>query len=103
AHDKELWYSLVEYSLQDKKFLGDLLDHAGVYNVDISALVREIPEGKQVPDLKQKLTKITSDFAFQITLHETSLSSLRNDCLDKVRRLNQVLPPLTVTLRLLCD
>jgi hypothetical protein len=30
AHDKELWYQLIDYSLRNERFLGGLLDHAGV-------------------------------------------------------------------------
>jgi hypothetical protein len=30
AHDKELWYRLIDYSLRNERFLGGLLDHAGV-------------------------------------------------------------------------
>eukprot|EP00611_Tribonema_gayanum_P004693 TRINITY_DN138_c1_g1_i3.p1 TRINITY_DN138_c1_g1~~TRINITY_DN138_c1_g1_i3.p1 ORF type:complete len:911 (+),score=347.05 TRINITY_DN138_c1_g1_i3:45-2777(+) len=90
AHDKDLWYRLIDYSLRNERFLGGLLDHAGVYDVDLAGLIRGVPEGMRIQGLREKLGKITSDYRFQVTLHETCLSSLRSDHLAKLRRLNQM-------------
>ncbi|CAM9884551.1 unnamed protein product, partial [Phaeothamnion confervicola] len=65
SHDKELWYQLIDYSLRNEAFLTGLLDHAGVYNVDIARLISEVPEGIRIAGLRSKLIKILSDYSFQ--------------------------------------
>jgi hypothetical protein len=89
SHDKELWYRLIEYSLRDETFLGGLLDCAGAYNLDLPRLIREIPQGMHVTGLRQKLSKIVADYSFQVTLHQTCLTSLRSDYLAKHQGLSQ--------------
>ncbi|CAM9149944.1 unnamed protein product [Pylaiella littoralis] len=66
AHDKDLWYRLIEHSLKNEAFLSGLLDHAGVYDVDLARLVAEIPKGMHIPGLRDKLVKIISDYHFQV-------------------------------------
>lgn len=66
AHDKDLWYQLIEHSLRNEAFLSGLLDHAGVYDVDLARLVGEIPKGMHIPGLRDKLVKIISDYRFQV-------------------------------------
>ena len=65
AHDKDLWYRLIEHSLKNEAFLSGLLDHAGVYDVDLARLVAEIPKGMHIPGLRDKVVKIISDYHFQ--------------------------------------
>lgn len=67
AHDKELWYQLIEHSLRNEAFLSGLLDHAGVYDVDLARLVAEIPKGMHIPGLRDKVVKIISDYRFQVS------------------------------------
>lgn len=66
AHDKDLWYRLIEHSLKNEAFLSGLLDHAGVYDVDLARLVAEIPKGMHIPGLRDKVVKIISDYHFQV-------------------------------------
>lgn len=66
AHDKELWYRVIEHSLKNEAFLSGLLDHAGVYDVDLARLVAEIPKGMHIPGLRDKVVKIISDYHFQV-------------------------------------
>lgn len=66
SHDKDLWYRLIEHSLKNETFLSELLDHAGVYDVDLPRLVAEIPKGMYIPGLRDKLVKIISDYHFQV-------------------------------------
>lgn len=66
AHDKDLWFRLIEHSLKNEAFLSDLLDHAGVYDVDLARLVAEIPKGMHIPRLRDKVVKIISDYRFQV-------------------------------------
>lgn len=70
AHDKNLWYKLIDHSLRkgNESFLSDLLDHAGVYDVDLARLVSEIPPGMNIPGLRDKVVKIISDNHFQVIL-----------------------------------
>lgn len=71
AHDKELWYLLIEHSLRNEVFLSGLLDHAGVYDVDLARLVAEIPKGMHIPGLRDKVVKIISDYHFQVGHKQT--------------------------------
>jgi len=89
SHDKDLWYQLIDYSLQHEEFLTGLLEHAGRYNVDLPGLVKKIPEGMKVDGLRDKLVKIISDFHFQVSLHQGSTKILETDVLDLMRRFNQ--------------
>ncbi|CAM9135694.1 unnamed protein product [Discosporangium mesarthrocarpum] len=89
SHDKELWYQLVDYSLRNEAFLSDLLDHAGVYNVDLARLIAEVPHGMRVTGLRDKLVKIISDYHFQVSMHKLCGATVKSDLVRCIRRLNQ--------------
>ncbi|CAN0579245.1 unnamed protein product, partial [Ectocarpus sp. 12 AP-2014] len=89
AHDKDLWYRLIEHSLKSETFLSGLLDHAGVYDVDLARLVAEIPTGMHIPGLRDKVVKIISDYHFQVSVNESCSASVKTDLLRRLRRLNQ--------------
>ncbi|CAM9984360.1 unnamed protein product, partial [Ectocarpus sp. 4 AP-2014] len=89
AHDKDLWYRLIEHSLKSETFLSGLLDHAGVYDVDLARLVAEIPKGMHIPGLRDKVVKIISDYHFQVSVNESCSASVKTDLLRRLRRLNQ--------------
>eukprot|EP00752_Nemacystus_decipiens_P006159 g5557.t1 len=89
AHDKDLWYRLIEHSLKNEAFLSGLLDHAGVYDVDLARLVAEIPKGMHIPGLRDKVVKIISDYHFQVSVNESCSASVKTDLLRRLRRLNQ--------------
>lgn len=86
SHDKDLWYRLIEHSLKNETFLSGLLDHAGVYDVDLPRLVAEIPKGMYIPGLRDKLVKIISDYHFQVTSSGKTLGSSRYFWLMNLRQ-----------------
>ena len=81
AHDKGLWDALVKHALQHPKFLGDLLDGAGNYSVDVRGLIAQIPPDMRIPDLKAKLLNIFHDRRCDKAIHEAALEASKNDCL----------------------
>ncbi|CAM9516838.1 unnamed protein product, partial [Choristocarpus tenellus] len=89
AHDKELWYQLVDYSLTNEAFLSGLLDHAGVYDVDLARLIAEVPHGMRIPGLRDKVVKIISDYRFQVNMHKSCSASVKSDLIQRQRHLNQ--------------
>lgn len=88
AHDKDLWYRLIEHSLKNEAFLSGLLDHAGVYDVDLARLIAEIPKGMHIPGLRDKVVKIISDYHFQVQVQRELLVELtvcdESECHDCV-------------------
>ena len=81
AHDKGLWDALVKHALQHPKFLGELLDGAGTYSVDVRGLIAQIPPDMRITDLKAKLLNIFHDRRCDKAIHEAALEASKNDCL----------------------
>mmetsp|Transcript_26754 Transcript_26754/g.64857 ORF Transcript_26754/g.64857 Transcript_26754/m.64857 type:complete len:945 (-) Transcript_26754:128-2962(-) len=80
SKDDELWEVLIKHSLESKLFLSDLLGHVGDHYVDSLKLVRQIPEEKEIPDLKQKIMNIFIDKQLQISVQEGCAGLLESDC-----------------------
>lgn len=91
AHDKHLWYQLIEHSLRNEAFLSGLLDHAGVYDVDLTRLVAEIPKGMYILGLRDKVVKIISDYRFQVNEWGLALLLEQSFYYDTCTKCNQPL------------
>jgi len=87
--DPQLWEELITRSLENPEFLADLLEHAGSHYVDLSALMKRIPNDLQIPDLKKKLVKIFSDCALQRHVMAGCNNILQNDCITLQTRLHR--------------
>lgn len=79
--DQELWESLINYSLNNPKFISGLLDNIGDH-IDPISLIKRIPNSMQIDKLKMKLVKIISDYSLQMTLQKGCKSIMKSD--DKV-------------------
>ncbi len=90
ANDKDLWVRLFDAALHNEYFLAGLLDVAGAYDVDVNQLIAQIPEGTQVPGLRDKLAKILTDESFTVALHETVLLCLSADTCFQVKVLQRM-------------
>jgi len=87
--DPQLWEELITRSLASPDFLADLLEHAGSHYVDLSALVKRIPDSLEIPNLKEKLVKIFSDCGLQKHVMGGCNNILQNDCIALQTRLHR--------------
>lgn len=57
--DEELWEYLISECLGQPRFVSELLEHIGAH-VDPIKLIRRIPEGMEIDNLRDRLVKIVS-------------------------------------------
>lgn len=57
--DEELWEFLITECLGQPQFVSELLEHIGAH-VDPIKLIRRIPEGMEIENLRDRLVKIVS-------------------------------------------
>jgi vacuolar protein sorting-associated protein 41 len=57
--DEELWEFLITECLGRPEFVSELLEHIGAH-VDPIKLIRRIPEGMEIDNLRDRLVKIVS-------------------------------------------
>ncbi|KAF3910805.1 hypothetical protein ABW20_dc0103258 [Dactylellina cionopaga] len=65
--DPELWNDLLEYGMDKPSFILGLLEHVGT-SLNPIELVKRIPNGLEVPGLKEGLTKILREHEIQWSL-----------------------------------
>jgi hypothetical protein len=66
-----LWQDLINYSLNNAKFIEGLLDHIADYiadHIDPLSLIKKIPRRMEIAGLKYKLANIIGDYSLQMTL-----------------------------------
>ncbi|KAF9307478.1 Vacuolar protein sorting-associated protein 41 [Mortierella antarctica] len=68
-NDDDLWEDLLTYSLDKPHFIRGLLQNVGT-EIDPIRLIRRIPNGLEIPDLRPALMKILQDFNLQMSLRE---------------------------------
>jgi hypothetical protein len=89
ANDKSLWGDLLDYGLENPKFLSQLLDFVGVCEVDPVELLRRIPPKLKLPHLRYKLQQILSQFDFKVFMNDICNDILDEDAQNLLRQLNQ--------------
>lgn len=87
-NDPDLWEDLIVYSLDKPAFITSLLHSIGTH-VDPILLIQRIPEGLQIPHLRDALVKILRDYNLQISLREGCKKILVSDCITLLNRLNR--------------
>ncbi|KAK8771173.1 hypothetical protein V5799_025583 [Amblyomma americanum] len=86
--DAELWADLIEYSLDKPPFITTLLHKIGAHVNPILLIVR-IPEGLDIPQLRDSLVKIMRDYNLQISLREGCKKILVSDCIGLLQKLHR--------------
>ncbi|XP_078703981.1 vacuolar protein sorting-associated protein 41 homolog isoform X2 [Branchiostoma floridae x Branchiostoma belcheri] len=86
--DEELWEDLISSSMDKPAFITGLLQNIGTH-VDPIILIKRIPEGLEIPGLRDSLVKILQDFNLQISLREGCKKILVSDCYTLMSRLNR--------------
>ncbi|KAG8177167.1 hypothetical protein JTE90_021761 [Oedothorax gibbosus] len=87
--DKELWEDLIESSLDKPGFITVLLQNIGTH-VDPIMLIKRIPNGLEIPGLRDSLVKILHDYTLQISLREGCKKILVSDCFSLLEKLNKL-------------
>ncbi|XP_031262566.1 vacuolar protein sorting-associated protein 41 homolog [Pistacia vera] len=72
-HDDELWEELIKQCLHKPEMVGVLLEHT-VGNLDPLYIVNMVPNGLEIPRLRDRLVKIVTDYRTE--------TSLRHGCND---------------------
>ena len=84
--NKDLWEDLIYYSKRNPEFVCKLLDHVGIIEPDKlnpGTLIQKIEPGLEFPEelkLKESVRQILLDYKLQITLQESCMEILDNDC-----------------------
>lgn len=86
--DAELWEDLIEHSLDKPPFITTLLHKIGAHVNPILLIVR-IPNGLDIPRLRDSLVKIIRDYNLQISLREGCKKILVSDCIGLLQKLHR--------------
>lgn len=86
--DAELWEDLIKHSLDKPPFITTLLHKIGAHVNPILLIVR-IPNGLDIPRLRDSLVKIIRDYNLQISLREGCKKILVSDCISLLHKLHR--------------
>ncbi|CAB4404043.1 unnamed protein product [Rhizophagus irregularis] len=87
--DDVLWEDLLTYSLDKPKFIIGLLENLGGANIDPIQLIKRIPDGMEIPGLKNALIKVLQDFNLQASLREGCQKILVSDSVAMANQLQK--------------
>lgn len=80
-NDRELLQDLVDRAMDNPVYISELLENIGG-EIDPKDLIERIPNGKAIPNLRDRLVKILSDHNLQISLQEGCSKILKTDCVE---------------------
>ncbi|MCO5553723.1 hypothetical protein L7F22_007249 [Adiantum nelumboides] len=80
-HDDDLWEELINQSLSNPQMIGALLELT-VGNIDPLHLVSKVPNGMQIPRLRDRLVKIVTDYRTETSLRHGCNNILKADCVN---------------------
>ncbi|RZC77090.1 hypothetical protein C5167_001267 [Papaver somniferum] len=80
-HDDELWEELIKQCLHRPEMVGMLLEHT-VGNLDPLYIVNMVPNGLQIPRLRDRLVKIITDYRTEMSLRHGCNDILKADCVN---------------------
>jgi hypothetical protein len=78
-HDEELWDELISNSLHSPELVGALLERIGRYT-DPLGLIKRLPPGMDIPQLRDRLVQIVAAYRTQASLRHGCNAILRADC-----------------------
>ncbi|OZJ04120.1 hypothetical protein BZG36_02827 [Bifiguratus adelaidae] len=87
-NDDDLWEDLLTYSMDKPSFIKALLENVGV-DIDPIRLIKRIPQGLAIPDLKPALMKILYDYRLQLSLRQGTQKILVSDSVELADRMWQ--------------
>ncbi|OAY38116.1 vacuolar protein sorting-associated protein 41 homolog [Manihot esculenta] len=80
-HDDELWDELIKQCLHKPEMVGVLLEHT-VGNLDPLYIVNMVPNGMEIPRLRDCLVKIITDYRTETSLRHGCNDILKADCVN---------------------
>ncbi|KAF3455143.1 hypothetical protein FNV43_RR05591 [Rhamnella rubrinervis] len=80
-HDDELWEELIKQCLHKPEMVGMLLEHT-VGNLDPLYIVNMVPNGLEIPRLRDRLVKIITDYRTETSLRHGCNDILKADCVN---------------------
>ncbi|XP_051120523.1 vacuolar protein sorting-associated protein 41 homolog [Andrographis paniculata] len=80
-HDDELWEELIKQCLNKPEMVGVLLEHT-VGNLDPLYIVNMVPNGLEIPRLRDRLVKIITDYRTETSLRNGCNDILKADCVN---------------------
>ncbi|MCL8600365.1 hypothetical protein NAB79_19205, partial [Proteus mirabilis] len=80
-HDDELWEELIKQCLHKPEMVGVLLEHT-VGNLDPLYIVNIVPNGLEIPRLRDRLVKIITDYRTETSLRHGCNNILKADCVN---------------------
>lgn len=91
-HDDDLWEELIKQCLNKPEMVGLLLEHT-VGNLDPLYIVNMVPNGLEIPRLRDRLVKIVTDYRTETSLRhgcndilKTDIVNLLVKCFNEARR-----------------
>ncbi|CAG8436458.1 3839_t:CDS:10 [Diversispora eburnea] len=85
--DDILWEDLLTYSLDKPRFITGLLENLGGTRLDPIILIKRIPNGLEIPELKKALIKVLHDYNLQASLREGCQKILVSDSVSMADQL----------------
>ncbi|KAJ8559620.1 hypothetical protein K7X08_003678 [Anisodus acutangulus] len=79
--DDELWEELIKQSFHKPEMVGVLLEHT-VGNLDPLYIVNMLPNGLEIPRLRNRLVKIVTDYRTETSLRHGCNKILKADCMN---------------------
>uniref|UniRef100_A0A7N0RCY2 Vacuolar protein sorting-associated protein 41 homolog n=2 Tax=Kalanchoe fedtschenkoi TaxID=63787 RepID=A0A7N0RCY2_KALFE len=79
--DDELWEELIKQCLNQPEMVGVLLEHT-VGNLDPLHIVSMVPNGMEIPRLRDRLVKIITDYRTETSLRHGCNDILKADCVN---------------------
>jgi len=69
-NDQDLWEDLIESSMKNADFISSLLEHIGGASsyVDPIKVIKRIPDGIKINNLRDRIVKIISDYNLQVLI-----------------------------------
>ncbi|KAL1558191.1 Vacuolar protein sorting-associated protein 41 [Salvia divinorum] len=80
-HDDELWEELIKQCMNKPEMVGILLEHT-VGNLDPLYIVNRVPNGLEIPRLRDRLVKIITDYRTETSLRHGCNDILKADCVN---------------------
>lgn len=87
--DDELWEQLVEMSLASPRLIGTLLENLGSAQLDASRVLKRIPLGMPIPQLRDRLIKVLEESRTQASLIQGANEILIRDRASLLQRLHR--------------
>ncbi|KAI0206816.1 hypothetical protein F4808DRAFT_405443 [Astrocystis sublimbata] len=84
--DPDLWEDLLEYSMDKPRFIRGLLEEVGT-SINPITLVRRIPEGLEIPGLREGLKHIMKEHEIQYSISSGVARVLRSEVVAAQRQL----------------